>query len=144
MDLFACQADIRNSDIVLWNITSVAMPTHFAAFLRSVVFIGQAAFGGSFDFPRIVLRIRAEVFRNRRSKAREDARKPPVRVWASYQIRARTYFAARPAIQERPPTAAKNTTAIQASESGSLFVTMAAKIVSAANPDVIAIVRPHR
>jgi hypothetical protein len=34
-----------------------------------------------------------------------------------------------------PPAAAKNTTATQASEFGSLFVTIAAKIVRAANSD---------
>jgi hypothetical protein len=53
-------------------------------------------------------------------------------------------LAERPTIQAMPPAVAKNTTAIEASESGSLFVTIAAKIVGAANPDMIAIVRPHR
>ena len=60
------------------------------------------------------------------------------------QISARIYFTARPAVHESTLTAAKNTTAIQASESGSLFVTIAAEIVSAAIPDIKAIARPHR
>ena len=53
-------------------------------------------------------------------------------------------LAARPAVQERTLTAAKNTTALQASGSGSLFVTIATKIVSAAIADMRAIARPHR
>jgi hypothetical protein len=52
-------------------------------------------------------------------------------------------FAALPAIQAAPPTAAKNTAAIQACESGSLFVVIAAVIVSAAIPDISAIAIQH-
>jgi hypothetical protein len=55
-----------------------------------------------------------------------------------------TYLAARPAIQAAPPTAAKNTTAIQACESGSLFVTIATVIVSASIPQIKAAVIQHR
>jgi hypothetical protein len=50
---------------------------------------------------------------------------------------------ARPAIQEKPPTTAKNTTAVQASESESLCVTIAAKIVNAAIPHMRAIAKQN-
>jgi len=53
-------------------------------------------------------------------------------------------LAARPTIQATLPTDTKNTTAIQACESGSLFVTIATKIVSAAIPHMKDIAIPHR
>jgi hypothetical protein len=53
-------------------------------------------------------------------------------------------LAALPAIQAAQPTAAKNTTAIQACESESLFVTIATVIVSAAIAQIKAIAIPHR
>jgi hypothetical protein len=54
-------------------------------------------------------------------------------------------LAARPSIQEKPPTAAKNTAAIQASESpGILFVVSAAKIVIAAISHMKAIAKQHQ
>jgi hypothetical protein len=55
-----------------------------------------------------------------------------------------SHFAARPAVQAAPPAAAKNTTAIQACESGSLFVPIATVIVSAAIPHIKAITMQHR
>jgi hypothetical protein len=54
------------------------------------------------------------------------------------------FFAARPASHERPPTTTKDTAAIQASESDSLFVRIATKIVNAAIAHMEAIVRPHQ
>jgi hypothetical protein len=59
-------------------------------------------------------------------------------------LRLQPDLTARPAIQEKPPTTAKNTTAVQASESESLSVTIAAKIVSAAIPDMKAIAKQHQ
>jgi len=58
------------------------------------------------------------------------------------QIAARIDFAARPASQHKPPTAAKKTAAIQSPDSEILFVNIATKIVSAAIPHVNAIPRP--
>ena len=48
------------------------------------------------------------------------------------------------AIQATPPTAAKNTAAIQACESGNLFVAIATVIVSAAIPHIKAIAKRHQ
>jgi hypothetical protein len=52
--------------------------------------------------------------------------------------------AARPAIQAATPTAAKNTTPIQACESGGLVVAIATAIMSAAIPHIKAINKQHR
>jgi hypothetical protein len=54
------------------------------------------------------------------------------------------YLTAQPTIQAALPTAAKNTAAIQACESGRLFVTIATAIVSAAIPHIKAITILHR
>jgi hypothetical protein len=63
---------------------------------------------------------------------------------ATYQIPVKADFAARPASQEKPPTTAKNTAAIQASESKSLCVMIAVKIVRAAISHREAITRPNQ
>src|ERR1700733_10732793 len=54
------------------------------------------------------------------------------------------HLAARPTTQATMPTIAKNTTAVQACGSGSLFVTIATAIVSAAIPDIKAIAIQHQ
>jgi hypothetical protein len=53
MDVFAGKTDFSDggwSDIFLWNITFVSVPTHFAPFLRSIIFVGESALGTGFDF----------------------------------------------------------------------------------------------
>lgn len=56
----------------------------------------------------------------------------------------RQIFAARLTIQEAQPTATKNTTAVQACGSGSLFVRIANATVTAAIPHKKAIAMQHR
>jgi hypothetical protein len=58
-------------------------------------------------------------------------------------LRKLQILAALPAIQATQPIAAKNATAIQACESGSLFVTIATVIVAAAISDTTAITIQH-
>jgi hypothetical protein len=60
-----------------------------------------------------------------------------------FYIPARTYFAARPASHERPPTTAKITAAIQASEAEWLLM-LITKTTIAAISHREAIARPHQ
>jgi hypothetical protein len=59
-------------------------------------------------------------------------------------LHKRTDFAARPAIQQKTPTDAKNTAAIQTPESESLPVETAIKMISAAIQHTKAIARLHQ
>jgi len=59
-------------------------------------------------------------------------------------VPAGTYFAARPANYENPPTTAKNAAAIQASDAARVFVMLIAKTVIAAISQSEAIASAHQ